>query len=249
MRSRLARAIRLLVSLVPLVSLLVVAPLLAATPGASFADTLVANVSSPTALAFTPDGRLLITQQTGQLRVFAGGVLLPTAALDLSAAICDNSERGLLGVAVDPAFASNHFIYLYYTRNPFPGDPGACPTGKPTNPKIPLHRVSRFTLGDNNLASAEQVLIDNIPSPNGNHNGGDLNFGPDGYLYISVGDGGADYAGDSGSAGDNDASRDQFILLGKILRIASDGSIPPDNPFVGVGSGRCNTTGRTTAQK
>src|SRR5262249_33000484 len=107
----------------------------------------------------------------------------------------------------------------------------------------------RFTLGDNNLASAEQVLIDNIPSPNGNHNGGDLQFGPDGYLYISVGDGGADYAGDSGSAGNNDASRDQFILLGKILRIASDGSIPPDNPFVGADSGRCNTTGRTTAQK
>jgi glucose/arabinose dehydrogenase len=191
----------------------------------------------------------LLTQQTGQLRVYQAGALVPAPALDLGGDICKNSERGLLGVAVDPAFAANHFIYLYYTHNPFPGDPGACPTNQPTNPKIPVNRVSRFTLGDNNLATAEQILIDNIPSPNGNHNGGDLHFGQDGYLYVSVGDGGADYTGDSGSGGNNDAARDQFILLGKILRIAPDGSIPEDNPFRDSSSARCNTTGRTTAQQ
>jgi len=249
MHTRLARAGGLLLMLMLLTQLVVAAPLLAATVPANFADALVTSVSSPTALAFTPDGRLLIAQQTGQLRVFAGGALLSTAAIDLSTTICKNGERGLLGVAVDPAFAANHSIYLYYTRNPFVGDPAACPTGQPTNAKIPFNRVSRFTLGDNNLATGEQILIDNIPSPNGNHNGGDLHFGQDGYLYISVGDGGADYAGDSGGAGDNDAARDQFILLGKILRVAPDGSIPPDNPFIGADSGRCNAAGRTTAQR
>lgn len=249
MHSRSARAGGLLLGLALLTQLLLAAPLLAATPPANFADALVASVSSPTALAFTPDGRLLIAQQTGQLRVFAGGALVPAAAINLGPTICNNSERGLLGVAIDPAFATNHFIYLYYTHNPFVGDPGACPAGQPTSAKIPFNRVSRFTLGDNNQATGEQVLIDNIPSPNGNHNGGDLHFGQDGYLYVSVGDGGSDYAGDSGGAGDNDAARDQFILLGKILRIAPDGSIPPDNPFLDANSGRCNTAGRTTAQR
>lgn len=249
MHPHLARVSRALITLLLLMQLFVVSSLLAATPPADFADTLVTTLASPTALAFTPDGRLLVTQQTGQLRVYQGAALVATPALDLTSSICKNSERGLLGVAVDPAFTANHFIYLYYTYNPFPGDAGACPTGQPTNPKIPVNRIARFTLGDNNLATAELLLIDNIPSPNGNHNGGDLHFGQDGYLYISVGDGGGDYAGDSGSAGDNDATRDQFILLGKILRIAPDGSIPADNPFVGAGSARCNTAGRTTAQR
>jgi glucose/arabinose dehydrogenase len=249
MRSRFARPGYVLGVLALLVQLLAAAPLMAANVPAQFTDALVTNISSPTALAFTPDGRLLITQQTGQLRVFQNGTLLGASALDLSGDICKNSERGLLGVAIDPAFASNHFIYLYYTHNPFPGDPGACPLNSPTDPKIPVNRVSRFTLGNDNLATGQQILVDNIPSPNGNHNGGDLHFGQDGYLYVSVGDGGADYAGDSGSGGANDATRDQFILLGKILRIASDGSIPPSNPFLGTDSGRCNVAGRTTQLK
>ncbi|MEO7912289.1 MAG: PQQ-dependent sugar dehydrogenase [Roseiflexaceae bacterium] len=243
-----ARVGRALIALF-LLQLFAVSSLLAAAPPADFTDTLVTNLASPTALAFTPDGRLLLTQQTGQLRVYQGTALLATPALDLSGELCTNSERGLLGVAVDPVFATNHFIYLYYTYNPFHSDPVTCPTGQPTNPKIPVNRVSRFVFGDNNLATFDKILIDNIPSPNGNHNGGDLHFGQDGYLYISVGDGGADYAGVSGGGGANDATRDQFILLGKILRIAPDGSIPADNPFVGADSARCNTAGRTTAQQ
>ena len=210
-----------------------------------FEDALVASVGGPTALAFTPDGRLLITTQGGQVRVYQNGALLATPALNLAARLCTNSERGLLGVAVDPQFATNRFVYFYYTFNKF----GVCPTGQPTNASNPVNRVARFVLADNNTISlaSETILIDNIHSPNGNHNGGDLHFGKDGFLYISVGDGGADYAGNSGGAGANDAARDRHVLLGKILRITRDGGVPPDNPFTGANTGRCNTTGITTA--
>ncbi len=140
---------------------------------------------------------------------------MATPALDLSARVCATSERGLLGVAVDPTFADNGFIYLYYTFN----RSGAC-----------VNRVSRFTLSGGNTASGETVLIDNIPSPAGNHNGGDLHFGKDGYLYVSVGDGGSTAA----------LARDQSSLLGKILRITGDGGVPGSNPFAGAaGARRC----------
>lgn len=216
----------------------------ATTLPADFVDEPVTSVMGPTALAFTPDGRLLITTQAGQLRVYQNGTLLSTPALDLTSKLCTNSERGLLGVAVDPQFATNNFIYLYYTFNKF----GVCPTGQPTNASNPVNRVARFVLAANSTVnpSSEVVLIDNIVSPNGNHNAGDLRFGKDGYLYISVGDGGADYAGNSGSGGANDASRDKNVLLGKILRITRDGAIPATNPFQGANSGRCNVTGSTT---
>jgi glucose/arabinose dehydrogenase len=221
--------------LVPVVVsiLLVATPLLAAVP-AGFSDVLVTSIGGPTALAFTPDGRLLITRQSGSLHVYANGALLATPAITFpSTAICTNSERGLLGVAVDPAFASNGYVYLFRTFNTAAG---AC-----------VNRVSRFTMSGNTLdAATELVLVDNMPSPAGNHNAGDLGFGKDGYLYISIGDGGCDYAG-GGCAGTNDASRDQHVLTGKILRITSTGGIPPTNPFQGAGTARCNVTGSTTA--
>jgi len=200
-----------------------------------FADDLVAGVGSPTALAFTPDGRLLITTQGGTLRVYQGGSLLGTPALTIPAAsICTDSERGLLGVAVDPGFAANQFIYLYYTANI--GGIGC------------KNRVSRFNLPGGNVINpaSELVLIDRIHSTAGNHNGGDLHFGKDAYLYVSVGDGGCDYNNDSGCGGSNDASRDRNVLIGKILRITNDGNIPATNPFLGSGTARCNVTGSTT---
>jgi glucose/arabinose dehydrogenase len=203
-----------------------------ATVPAGFNDTLVAAVGLPTALAFTPDGRLLVTSQAGTLRVVQFGALLPAPALTFSSSqICTNSERGLLGVAVDPNFASNNFIYLYYTFNKFAN---ACPTN---NPSAPVNRVSRFTLPASNVINpaTELVLVDNMPSPNGNHNAGDLHFGKDGYLYITIGEGGI-----------STAARDQHVLTGKVLRIASDGSIPATNPFQGAGTARCNVTGSTT---
>ena len=113
---------------------------------------------------------------------------------------------GLLGVAVDPAFAGNGYVYLYSSRDLG----GEC-----------VNRVSRYTMSGNTIAeSTELVLVDGIPATSGNHNGGDLQFGRDGYLYVSVGDAGCDYAG-GGCYGQNDASRDQHALVGKILRITS----------------------------
>jgi glucose/arabinose dehydrogenase len=210
-------------------------PLAAATVPAGFTDVSLFNLGAPTALAFTPDGRLLITTQGGQLRVYKDGALLATPALTIAAgSICSNSERGLLGVAIDPDFASNRFVYLYYTH----AVGGGC-----------MNRVSRFTFGAGDTVdpASELVLVDNMPSPAGNHNAGDVHFGPDGYLYISIGDGGCDWAGDSGCGGNNDAARDLHVLTGKILRITKTGDIPPSNPFQGAGTARCNVTGQTTA--
>ena len=97
--------------------------------------------------------------------------------------------------------------------------------------------------------ASERVLIDNIPSYSGNHIGGDLGFGKDGYLYVGVGDGGCDYGRDSGCANENDAARDQHVLLGKILRITRTGGIPPTNPYRGAGTARCAHSGRTQPGK
>jgi glucose/arabinose dehydrogenase/PKD repeat protein len=225
---------------IPVLALLALAGARQVTAGVppGFADEAVASVGSPTAVAFTPDGRLLIATQPGRLRVIQAGVLLAAPALDLAATLCSNSERGLLGVAVDPAFGSTRRIYLYYTFN----RNGDCANA-------PVNRVSRFVLADSNLVvpGSEQVLVDNIRSTAGNHNGGDLAFGKDGHLYVSVGDGGCDYAPGGGCAGNNDASRDKNVLLGKILRITADGGIPTDNPFQGPGTARCNVAGSTTA--
>ena len=219
------------------------APLTATLP-TGFTDTLVTSLSSPTALAFTPDGRLLITTQPGKLLVYKNGTLLSTPALNLGSKLCSDRERGVLGIAVDPTFANSRYIYLYYTFKKF----GVC---EQNTTRSPVNRVARFTLSDTNIVdpATELVLVDNIPSPNGNHNAGDLHFGKDGLLYISVGDGGCDYTDNTKCAGSNDAARDQHILLGKILRITKTGAIPSSNPFQGTDSARCNGTGRTDPGK
>ena len=210
----------------------------AAVP-AGFVDEAVAGVSAPTAIAFTPDGRMLVTTQPGQLQVRPAPYASAVTALDLSAlpgvgsVVCTNGERGLLGVAVDPEFAANRFVYLYYTFN----GPAGC-----------KNRVARFVLPDSNTVdpASQVVLVDNIHSTAGNHNGGDVQFGRDGLLYVTVGDGGCDYANDSGCGGANDASRDRNVLIGKVLRVTRDGDIPAGNPFQGPGTARCNVTGSTT---
>lgn len=199
----------------------------AAAVPAGFTDTLVASVGAPTALAFTPDGRLLIATQPGRLRVYQSGSLLSTPAIDFTnqwpggSRICSNFERGLLGVAVDPNFLVNNYIYLYYTFN----KDYTCPNSTVVN------RVSRLAMSGNTvLTTTESVLVDNIPSTNGNHNAGDVQFGADGLLYIS--------AGDAGTGGSN--ARTLSNLAGKILRIGADGSIPAGNPYAGdAASRRC----------
>jgi uncharacterized repeat protein (TIGR01451 family) len=205
-----------------------------ATVPPNFEDTIITQFSGPTALAFTPDRRLLITAKTGSLRVFKDGALLPTPALNISAQVCSDSERGLLGVAVDPAFATNQFIYLFYTFKKF----GSCPV---SGSSTPVNRVSRFVLPPGNVinAASELVLVDNMPSVTGVHNAGDLQFGKDGFLYITIGDG-----------GNRPCSRDQSVLCAKTLRITRDGGIPPSNPFQGAtDSARCNVAGRTDSPR
>jgi glucose/arabinose dehydrogenase len=213
----------------------------AAVTPPDFTDTRVTTVESPTALAFTPDGRLLVTTEQGRLRVYEDGALLVSPALDISGNICTNGARGLLGIAVDPNFATNHYIYLFYTFKKH----GVCPQN---TANVPVNRVERYVLSDSNTATPDKILVDNIPNMHHN-NAGDLRFGKDGYLYVTVGDGACDYAGDSGCGGENDASRDPHILLGKVLRITRDGGIPTTNPYTGTDSARCNLTGRTDIGK
>jgi glucose/arabinose dehydrogenase len=216
-------------------------PASAAVTPPDFTDTRVMSVDSPTALAFTPDGRLLVTSEPGRLRVYKDGALLPNPALDISGKVCTNGARGLLGVAVDPNFSTNNYIYLFYTFKKH----GVCPQN---TANVPVNRVERYVLSDSNTATPDKILVDNIPNMHHN-NAGDLRFGKDGYLYVTVGEGACDYASDSGCSGQNDASRDPHILLGKVLRITRDGGIPATNPYTGTDSARCNLTGRTDVGK
>lgn len=172
-----------------------------------FRDTVLVNgLTLPTACEFAPDGRLFILEKQGKVKIFKEGFLLKDPALALS--VSQESERGLLGIAFDPEFGNNHFVYLYYTT-------------AASNPK---NRVSRFVVnGDRIDPATETILVDGIRSDAGNHNAGCLRFGNDGKLYISTGDGGSNSRLSQGL--DN--------INGKILRINKDGSIPPDNPFVG----------------
>jgi len=205
---------------------------------ANFDDQVVADVDLPTALAFTPDDRILVTEKTGRLWVVKDDARVEPAALDISQDVCSNGERGLLGVAIDPDFETNGYIYLYYTFNKSDG----CPTRPPGTP---VNRVSRFTMdGDSVLTGSELKLLDNIPSPGGNHNGGDVQIGNDGLLYVSVGDGGCDVRVRRRCQGENQNSRQPHLLLAKILRINTDGTIPAGNPYATRGK-RCAMSGRT----
>src|SRR5256885_14744254 len=135
----------------------------AATLPAGFTDTLVASgLSNPTAMEFAPDGRLFVCQQAGQLRIIKNGVLLSTPFLSL--AVDSSGERGLLGIAFDPNFSINNFVYVYYTNSA----------------ASPRHnQVSRFTAnGDVAVANSELVILtlDNLSSAT-NHNDGGSPFG------------------------------------------------------------------------
>lgn len=200
---------------------------------AGFSESTVASLSGSTTIEVLPDSRIVVLRQSGSVRLIVDGDLLATSALTLK--VCSNSERGLLGFTSDPDFLVNHVVYVYYTRPAF-GAPGGC-----------VNRVSRFTMIGNTIdQSSEFVLVDNISSVAGNHNGGDLEIGKDGYLYIAVGDAGSDPRGDSGSAGSNNAAQDLSLLNGKILRVDRvTGDAAPDNPLVGQGAVACRVRGNT----
>ena len=181
----------------------------AATVPQGFVDTQIASgLSAPTAMAFAPDGRLFVCEQGGALRVIKDGILLTTPFVTLP--VSSSGERGLLGVAFDPNFASNRYVYVYYTA-----------TG-PTH-----NRVSRFiAAGDVAEPDSEEILLDLETLSATNHNGGAIHFGKDGKLYVAVGE---------NAVGSNSQTLDN--RLGKMLRINADGSIPEDNPFYNTASG------------
>jgi glucose/arabinose dehydrogenase len=181
-----------------------------ATLPEGFAESEVAGgMPSPTAMEFAPDGRLFVCQQNGQLRVIKNGALLPDPFMTITTD--STGERGLLGVAFDPGFATNQFLYVYYTAE----------TPDTHN------RVSRITAnGDMALSGSEQPILDLENLGASNHNGGAIHFGPDGMLYVAVGE-------------NAEPSMAQSLenRLGKILRIGPDGSIPETNPFYSVATG------------
>src|SRR5262245_39628100 len=182
----------------------------AATLPAGFSETSIGGIASPTAMDIAPDGRIFVCQQGGSLRVIKNGALLSTPFMTLT--VDSSGERGLLGVAFDPNFAGNNFIYVYYTVT-----------------STPRHnRVSRFTAnGDVVAAGSEVILLDlNDLSSATNHNGGAIHFGPDGKLYIAVGEN-----------ANPPNSQTLTNLLGKVLRINANGTIPADNPFFNTASG------------
>lgn len=181
---------------------------------AGFSDTaVVLGLSAPTAITWTTDGRMLILEKVGRVRIVVNGVLLPTAALDLSANVDSGSEKGFLGICLHPNFATSGELFIYYTR------------GTPTT----RNRVSKFTMTGNTIAAgSEVVILDNIEATNGNHNGGTVAVGPDGKLYIAPGD-----SGTGGAKSQDLAAASPSRFNGKVLRMELDGSPAAGNPFLG----------------
>jgi uncharacterized repeat protein (TIGR03806 family) len=174
-------------------------------------EKVAQGITGAVALAIAPDGRIFICEQTGALRVVKGGSLLPEPFVTLD--VDSRWERGLIGVTLDPHFPDQPYVYLHSV---------------PAKP-YPHHRISRFTAkGDVAEPGSEKILFEGedqnkvvSPVPWG-HQGGALHFGPDGKLYFGFGD---------QRTGAPSQSLDS--LLGKMLRINADGTIPDDNPFAG----------------
>jgi glucose/arabinose dehydrogenase len=186
---------------------------------------VASGLTSPVTVTNAGDGsgRLFIVQQTGEIRILINGTVLPTPFLDISELVgCGCGEQGLLGLAFHPDYANNGFFYVDYTD-----DDG--------NTQVARYTVSAVDPNVADPGSRHPIL--NQDQPFSNHNGGQLAFGPDGYLYIALGDGGS--GGDPQENGQN-----LNTWLGKILRVDINGddfpdpdlnyAVPPDNPFVGI---------------
>jgi len=177
----------------------------AAPPAGEFQlQPVLTGLDIPVAMAVAPDGRIFYNElTTGNIRIIdPGWQLRPQAFYQLQ--VATGVEKGLLGIALDPDFANNRFVYVYHTVN--------------SNPV--RNRVVRLT-EVNHQGTDETVILDDLPASD-IHNGGNIHFGPDGKLYISVGD-----------ANQPILAQDISYLGGKILRINPNGSIPGDNPFPG----------------
>ncbi|HXK29769.1 MAG TPA: PQQ-dependent sugar dehydrogenase [Candidatus Binatia bacterium] len=177
--------------------------LAAPTPEFSI-DVLIKGLDTPWAIDFAPDGRIFITERGGRIRVLERGHLRPDPWMTLD--VASSGEAGLLGLALDPRFAQNFFLYVAYTYR--------TASGKMQNRLVRLREDAKSGKGQ-----LDKVLIDNVAAAN-NHDGGRVKFGPDGKLYWSMGD-----------AQESPRAQNLSSLNGKILRLNPDGSIPKDNPF------------------
>jgi glucose/arabinose dehydrogenase len=185
-----------------------------------FSEKLIAEgLSAPTDFAFTPDGRILIVEKAGRVRLVASDVLQIAPILDIAGKTDTAFERGLVGICLHPTFESTGWIYLYYATNT-------------TTP--PTTRISRFTLTGNAIDPASEVVIlGNIGSPTGFHNGGTILIGPDGKLWLAT--------GDTAQSNPDGTSKSQTLspypyegaFNGKVLRMELDGSAASGNPFLG----------------
>ncbi len=197
-----------------LFSVLIISSALAGTLPSGFTESnVVTGLSSPVGMAFLPDGRILVIEQAGAIKLVSSGT---ASTLLTVAGITTGGERGLLGIAVDPDYPTRPYIYVYYTAATSPN----------------YAQVARYTFSNNTIdPNSKLILINDIPDNASNHNGGTLRFGLDKTLYISVGD----------DASSCDA-QNRTLLKGNILRIKVDDTInpadratlaPANNPFVG----------------
>ncbi len=171
-------------------------------------DTVASGLAHPWALAFLPDGRMLVTERPGRLRIVdrAGRLSEPLGGVPR---VLARGQGGLLDVALDPRFAENRLVYLSYSE---PGDDGAAGTA-----------VARGRLGDRALENVEVIYRQQPKVPGGIHFGSRLVFARDGTLFVTQGDRG-NY---------REQAQDLASLMGKVARINADGGVPRDNPFVG----------------
>jgi glucose/arabinose dehydrogenase len=171
-------------------------------------ETVVSNLEVPWSLVFVPDGRMLFTERPGRVRVFENGKLKPQPLAVISD-VERGSESGLMGLTLHPDFAQNHLLYLAYAYN----DGGV------------RVRVVRFRETSDGLED-RKLIIEGIPAARF-HAGTRLRFGPDGKLYITTGD-----------AAEKENGQKLDTLAGKTLRLNDDGTVPPDNPFLGQAGAR-----------
>lgn len=169
-------------------------------------DTIISGLEAPWAIAFAPDGRIFITERPGRIRVVEGGRLQdePWMRLDVAAV----GEGGLLGLALDPGFLENRYVYVAYTYR--------SAEGMLQNRLVRLREDPAIRKG-----VIDKVLLENVAG-GGVHDGGRIKFGPDGKLYWTIGE-----------AGNPALAQDRSSLNGKIIRINPDGTIPQDNPLTG----------------
>jgi glucose/arabinose dehydrogenase len=223
--------------LVAVLSLSLFVSTAAAAPAGFRLETITGGLNLPTTMVYAPDGRLFIAEKNGTVRLFKNGSLSPTPVIKLSD-VNDYSDHGLLGIALDPQFGTNGFMYLSYTFENTPGkNYEAAKTGRIVRVTVQgdtANEATKIVLvgtvgGDEAHPSCENysVTADCIPSDAVTHSVGGLRFGPDGKLYATLGDGAGFLSVDPL------ALRAQNIdsLAGKLIRINTDGTAPADNPF------------------